>query len=104
MADFAGTGATASGLNLLTSAPPIAARRIPTQNCHLMAPNPPAGGWVPMETNAFTIGAPAKIILMTTGTYALFGCGAAPNASNTPNAPTAPTIPAMRDHQSPFAG
>ena len=37
-------------------------------------------------TMAFTIGAPAKIIDIITGTYATVGFGAAPKASNTPSA------------------
>jgi hypothetical protein len=69
-----------------------------------MADIPPCGGWAAMETKAFTIGAPAKMMLMITGTYTGTGFGAAPNASRTPNAPTAPTMPATSDHQNPLAG
>ena len=54
-------------------------------------------------TTAFTIGAPAKMIDMTTGTYT-GGFGDAPNASSTPSAPMAPSVPAMSDHCQPLAG
>lgn len=52
-----------------------------------------------MATIAFTIGAPAKTIDMTTA-----GDPFAPKASRTPNAPTAPTIPAASDHTTPRTG
>ena len=55
-------------------------------------------------TMAFTIGAPAKIIDIITGTYATVGFGAAPKASNTPSAPIAPSVPAISDHCQPFVG
>src|SRR5258706_9927558 len=103
MAGLAGGGAV-SGLNLVTSAPPLAASAMPSQNGHLIEPSPPSGGCFIIETNAFTTGAPAKMMLITTGMYAVFGSGAAPNASSTPNAPTAPAIPAISDHHRPDAG
>ena len=53
-------------------------------------------------TIAFTIGAPAKITDIITGTYA--GEGIFPKASKTPNAPIAPSVPAINDHCQPFVG
>ena len=50
-----------------------------------------------MATTAFTIGAPAKMIDMTT-----VGDPRTPNASNTQNAPVAPTTPASKDHPMPL--
>ena len=52
-----------------------------------------------IDTTAFTTGAPANTIDITTA-----GVPRAPNARRTPNAPIAPTVPASRDHVNPRAG
>lgn len=79
--------------------PPAAAKIIPIQKPGRMEPQPPAGGWLMMETMAFTTGAPAKTMAMTTA-----GEPFAPKASNTPNAPMAPMMPATSDQIMPAFG
>ncbi len=64
-----------------------------------MALHPPEGGRCNSETMAFTTGAPAKTMAMTT-----LGMPRAPKASSTPNAPTAPKTPAIHDHAMPASG
>jgi len=83
----------------VTSPPPIAASKIPAKNCQRIAPTPPAGGCCAIATTAFTTGAPAKMIDITTA-----GVPFAPNASNTQNAPIAPTMPASSESEAPFVG
>src|SRR4026209_2975098 len=92
-----GLAGPAAGLKYFTRKPPSAASRMPRKNGAGTFAQPPGGGCRIKETIAFTIGAPAKIIDMTTP-----GFPPAPNASNTPNAPIAPTMPAISDHVIPL--
>ena len=78
-AALAGPGA---GLNIVTRKPPVAASTMPSTNGSRIADHPPAGGWITITVTAFTIGAKAKMIDITTA-----GCPLAPNASNTPSPP-----------------
>lgn len=87
------------GLYFVTKKPPSAANKIPAINCQRIAPKPLGGGCSANATMAFTIGAPAKTIDMTT-----VGVPLAPKASNTQKAPNAPTTPASNDQPMPFAG
>src|SRR6266446_4404727 len=92
-------GAGGFGLKYVTRYPPSAASTMPMKNCGLIEPNPPAGGCCQIATSAFTIGAPANTMDITTG-----GVPLAPKASSTQNAPTAPAIPATNDQPMPLLG
>ena len=81
----------------MTRHAPTAASKIPIMNSGRTALHPFSGGWDRVATTAFTIGAPAKTMDMTTA-----GLPPAPNASNTPKAPIAPTTPARKDHDTPL--
>jgi hypothetical protein len=83
----------------MTSSPPTAASRIPARTCGFRLDQPPCGGCTRSATTAFTIGAPAKTIDITTA-----GLPFAPNASSTHSAPIAPAVPARIEKTSPFAG
>ena len=60
---------------------------------------PPLGGCIRIAPNAFTMGAPANTIAMTTA-----GEPFAPKASRMPKAPIAPSAPAKSETQTPLLG
>ena len=90
--DASAAGGTFGGFGacLVARYPPIAAIVIPRIKGSFTCGQLPS---LVVLTIALTMGAPAKITDMITGTYA--GDGILPKASKTPKAPIAPKVPAI---------
>ena len=88
-----------AGLYHVTSAAPTIADAMPTWKSRWIEPQPSFGGSFNKPTTEFTMGAPAKTMVMTTA-----GWPPAPKARSTAKAPMAPTMPAKSEIHEPAAG